>query len=64
MEVGGSLFTSMEFSMEVGKSRFTSMEVSGSFHGNTWGFSLSAEVEDSIASINCSFLEYIPWQLP
>ena len=41
-----------------------SMEVSGSFHGNTWNFPLSVEVGASIASINCSFHEYIPWKLP
>ena len=64
MEVGGSRFTSMEISVEVGGSRFTSMEVSRSFHGNTWKFPLSVEVEASIASINCSFHEYIPWKLP
>ena len=33
--------------MEVGGSRFTSMGVSGSFHGSTWKFPLSVEVEAS-----------------
>ena len=64
MEVDGSIFNSMEISTEVGGSRFTSMEVSGIFHGKTWKFPLSVEVEASIASINCSFHENIPWKLP
>ena len=50
--------------MEVGGSIFTSMAVSGSFHGSTLKFPLSVEVEASIASINCSFHESIPWKLP
>ena len=57
MAVGGSRFTSMEISMEVGGSVFTSMEVIASFHGNMW------TVEASIASIDCSFHEYIPWKV-
>ena len=50
--------------MGVGGNIFTSMEASGSFHGNTCNFPLSMEVEAKIASINCSFHEYIPWKLP
>ena len=61
VEVGGSRLTSMGISMEVGGSRFTPMEVSASFHGNTWEFPLSVEVEASITSI--SFHEYISWKL-
>ena len=63
MEVGVSGFTSMEISMEDGGSRFSSMEAYY-FHGSTWKFPLSVEVEASIASINCSFHECIPWKLP
>ena len=64
MEVSECRFTFMEISMEVGGSRFTSMQVSGSIHGNTWKFPLSVEVEASIAAVNCSFHEHIPWKLP
>ena len=39
------------------------MEVGGSMHGNTWEFPLSVEVKYSIAFVNCSFHEYIPWKL-
>ena len=49
---------------KIGGSRFTSMEISGSFHGNAWTFPVSVEVESSIASVNCSFHERIPWKLP
>ena len=49
---------------EVGGCRFTFMEVSGSFHGSTWKFPLSEEVEASVASINCSVHEHSPWKLP
>ena len=53
MAVGESRYnSSMEISIEVRGSRFSSMEVSGSFHGSTWKFPLSEEVEASIASIN------------
>ena len=41
-----------------------SMEVSGSFHGSTWKVPLPVEVEASIASINCSFQEHVPWKIP
>ena len=34
------------------------MEGSGSFHGSTWKFPPSVEVEASITSINCSFHGY------
>ena len=51
-------------SIDVGGSIFTSMEVSGSFHGSTWKCPLSVKLEASIASINCSFHEYLPWKLP
>ena len=57
-------FIPMEISMEVGGSRFASMEVRGSFHGNTWNFPLSVEMEAPIASIDYSFHEYIPWKFP
>ena len=52
-EVSGRIVTSMGISMEDGGSRFTSIEVSRSFHGSTWKFLLSVEVEASIASISC-----------
>ena len=64
MEFCGSKFSSMEISMEADGSRFASMEVSGSFHGSIWKFQLSVEVEASIASINCSFHQYILWKNP
>ena len=32
--------------------------------GNTWKLPLSVEPEASIASIYCSFHEYVPWKLP
>ena len=57
---GGSIFSSMIFSLEVGGIGFTSMEVSGSFRGNTWTFPLSVEVEAFNGSIYCSFYEFIP----
>ena len=64
MEADGSRFASMEVCVEVGRSGFASMEVSESFHGNTWKFPLSVEVQSSIASIDCSFHEHIPWTRP
>ena len=60
MEVGGRRVPSIKISMEVGRSRSTSMGVGGSFHGKTWKFLQSVEVESSIASIHRSFDEYIP----
>ena len=32
--------------------------------GNTWKLPLLVEPQASIASINCSFNEYVPWKLP
>ena len=66
MEVGGRRFTCMEFSMELWKFPWKLvevdyfMDVSRSFHGSTWHFPLSVEVEASIACINCSFHQHIP----
>ena len=34
-------------------------EFCGSFHGITWKFPFSVEVEASIATVNCGFHEYI-----
>ena len=62
--VGRRIVISIEISMEVAGRRFASTEVSVNFHRSTWKFPLPVEVEDSIASINCSFHEYIPWKLP
>ena len=49
---GGIGYTSMEISMETGGNTLIPMDVSGSFHGSTWKFPQSVEVEASIASTN------------
>ena len=64
-ETSVRFYTLPSVSMEVYLLPSNAMEVSGSFHGRRWKFALTVEVEDSIASISCSFHDHnIRWKLP